>query len=51
MIASWQMGVLGPILSGLRLWDVAGANRVDAFAAISAGVKRRSRSTTGARRR
>jgi glycosyltransferase involved in cell wall biosynthesis len=35
------MGVLGPILSGLRLWDVAGANRVDAFAAISMGVKRR----------
>ena len=40
-ISSWQMGVLGPILSGLRLWDVAGANRVDAFAAISMGVKRR----------
>jgi glycosyltransferase involved in cell wall biosynthesis len=40
-IASWQVGVLSPILSGLRLWDVAGANRVDAFAAISYGVKRR----------
>jgi glycosyltransferase involved in cell wall biosynthesis len=40
-IAPWQMGVIDPILSGLRLWDVAGANRVDAFAAISATVKRR----------
>src|SRR5262245_57960396 len=40
-IAAWQVGVLSPILSGLRLWDVAGANRVDAFAAISYGVKRR----------
>lgn len=40
-ISGWQMGVLSPILSGLRLWDVAGANRVDAFAAISLGVKRR----------
>lgn len=40
-ITSWQMGVLNPILSGLRLWDVAGANRVDAFAAISHVVKRR----------
>jgi glycosyltransferase involved in cell wall biosynthesis len=40
-IARWQVGVLSPILSALRLWDVAGANRVDAFAAISLGVKRR----------
>src|SRR5262249_55720697 len=40
-IAGWQVGVLSPILSGLRLWDVAGSNRVDAFAAISMGVKRR----------
>ncbi len=40
-IAGWQMGMLNPILSALRLWDVAGANRVDAFAAISVGVKRR----------
>jgi glycosyltransferase involved in cell wall biosynthesis len=40
-IAGWQMGVLNPILSALRLWDVAGANRVDAFAAISLGVRRR----------
>ncbi|HEX2035560.1 MAG TPA: glycosyltransferase [Chloroflexota bacterium] len=40
-IAGWQMGALAPILAGLRLWDVAGANRVDAFAATSLSVKRR----------
>lgn len=40
-IASWQRGMLAPVISGLRLWDVAGANRVDYFAAISHAVRRR----------
>jgi glycosyltransferase involved in cell wall biosynthesis len=40
-ISPWQMGVIDPILFGLRLWDAVGSNRVDAFAAISATVKQR----------
>jgi glycosyltransferase involved in cell wall biosynthesis len=40
-VAAWQRGVLAPILTGIRLWDVAGASRVDHFAAISTGVARR----------
>ncbi|MGH2353633.1 MAG: glycosyltransferase, partial [Chloroflexota bacterium] len=40
-ISGWQAGALEPVLAGLRLWDVAGANRVDHFAAISSVVQRR----------
>jgi glycosyltransferase involved in cell wall biosynthesis len=40
-ITGWQRGVLAPLMTALRLWDVAGANRVDHFAAISSVVTRR----------
>jgi glycosyltransferase involved in cell wall biosynthesis len=40
-VAPWQRRLLAPVLAGLRVWDVAGANRVDHFAAISTGVARR----------
>ena len=42
-LAGWQRRLLAPLLTGLRVWDVAGANRVDHFAAISAAVARRIR--------
>jgi glycosyltransferase involved in cell wall biosynthesis len=40
-VAAWQRGLLAPVMAGIRLWDVAGSNRVDHFAAISTGVARR----------
>jgi glycosyltransferase involved in cell wall biosynthesis len=42
-VAGWQRAALMPIMTALRLWDVAGANRVDYFAAISTVVARRIR--------
>ena len=42
-LADWQKPLLLPIVMGLRAWDVAGANRVDHFAGISATVNRRIR--------
>jgi glycosyltransferase involved in cell wall biosynthesis len=40
-VFGWQRRLLQPILTGLRLWDAVGANRVDHFAAISNSVARR----------
>jgi glycosyltransferase involved in cell wall biosynthesis len=40
-IAGWQRSVLSPVLTALRLWDVAGSNRVDHFIGISSQVNRR----------
>ena len=40
-LPQWQQTVLLPVITGLRLWDSNGANRVDAFAAISDAVARR----------
>ena len=42
-LADWQKPLLLPIVMALRAWDVAGANRVDHFAGISATVNRRIR--------
>src|SRR5687768_3940724 len=42
-LADWQKPLLLPVVMGLRAWDVAGANRVDHFAGISATVNRRIR--------
>jgi glycosyltransferase involved in cell wall biosynthesis len=42
-VAGWQRALLNPVLTGLRLWDTLGANRVDYFVAISSVVERRIR--------
>ena len=42
-LAEWQKPLLLPVVMALRAWDVAGANRVDHFAGISATVNRRIR--------
>jgi len=40
-IAAWQKSLLLPLMMGIRLWDVAGSNRVDHFVGISSTVNRR----------
>ncbi|MBI3970309.1 MAG: glycosyltransferase [Chloroflexi bacterium] len=42
-LGGWQRALLAPLLSGLRVWDATGSNRVDYFAAISNTVAHRIR--------
>ncbi len=40
-VTGWQKSLLSPVLMGLRMWDVVGANRVDHFIGISSTVNAR----------